>query len=116
VRRPVCREANAALRDRFELVRWLRAETRRQQRYLGLCEHLWTWLAETGDGDEPAEDDILGMLAKGLRADSSYWQYVYRRRATVLTEDDVWEKVYRAGAAALLDEYLDVVDRRSANV
>ena len=45
-----------------------------------------------------------------LRADDSFEVHLDGKGGTFLTEDDNWLKLYRAGAATILEEYLSALE------
>jgi hypothetical protein len=108
--RRVCSRAEEALRDEFKLVRWVHKPTARRELYFAWCDRAAEELKLICQGIEPKDESIVLMLIAALAEDESFAGYVRRRRSSFLTEDGNWDRIYRAGAATILEEYREAVE------
>jgi hypothetical protein len=108
--RRVCSRADQALRDEFRLANWVSTPMVRRMLYFGWCERATGQLRLLNGGNPPKDESVVLTLMPALAEDESFASYVSRRRGSFLTDDANWDKVYRAGAATILEEYLDAVE------
>jgi hypothetical protein len=110
VHRPTCRKADAEMRDNFRLRRWIEADADRRAEYLSFCRDCWKMFIRRSDHPEPSEDTMVSAIILMLKEDVSFETFARGRRSTILSEDAGWDRLYRAGATMVLDEYLEARD------
>ena len=64
-------------------------------------------------GEAPKDQSVVITLTAALAEDESFAAYAMQRRSVYLTEDGNWDKLYRAAAATILEEYLLAVETGS---
>jgi hypothetical protein len=108
--RRVCSRADEALRDEYKLARWVNKVVERRDLYFAFCARATKELARFSRGAAPKEESIVLMLIAALAEDDSFAGHVRHRGGTFLADDDNWERLRRAGAATILEEYLDATE------
>ena len=111
MRSRVCSRADEVLRDEFRLAGWVQKVSKRREFYFSWCDHAARDLRQLTNGGEPAKESLVLTLVGALGEDESFAGYIRRRGGSFLTEDGNWDKLYRAAAATILEEYLDAVDK-----
>lgn len=109
----VCSRADDALRDEYRLAGWVRRHAERRYFYFGWCDRAARELRHLTDGAEPKTASLVWTLVAALGEDESFAGHVRARGGVFLTDDGNWDKLYRAGAATILEEYLDEVQKGS---
>lgn len=108
--RRVCTRADEALRDEFRLSGWVQRPRARRDLYFAWCDRAARELSEFAPGAEPSDESLILTLVAALGSDESFAGHAKkRRRSTFLTDNANWTKLYRAGAATILEEYFDAV-------
>jgi hypothetical protein len=108
--RQVCEHADRQLCKQFKLVGWVLRPGDRRSAYFSWCEHAVNEL-EAIAGRPPKDHAVVTTLMGMLQADDSFAAHVARRNSSFLTDHDNWEKLWRAAAAAIFEQYLDEVER-----
>jgi hypothetical protein len=108
--RRVCSRADEELRDQFKLARWVHQPKARREVYFAWCARAASELRLLNSDVAPKEESLILMLIAALAEDESFAGYVRRRRGSFLTDDGNWDKLYRAGAATILEEYFDATE------
>lgn len=108
--RRVCSRADEALRDEFKLARWVDKPRARRELYFKWCDRAVHELKLLCNGIEPKDESVVLMLIAALAEDESFAGYVRQRRSSFLTEDGNWGRLYRAGAATILEKYREAVE------
>lgn len=108
--RRVCSRGDEALRDQFRLPRWVHKPKARRELYFAWCDRAERELRLLNGGAQPKDESMVLMLVAALTEDESFAGYVRRRSGSFLIEDGNWDKLYRAGAATILEEYLVAVE------
>lgn len=114
-RHRVCSRADDALRDEYRLAGWVQAHARRRGFYFAWCERASLELMHLTGGAEPKPESLVWTLIAALGEDESFAGHVRRRGGAFLTDDGNWDKLYRAGAATILEEYLAEVEKGSGH-
>jgi hypothetical protein len=104
--RRVCRRADQQLCKQYKLIGWVSKVNGRRQAYFSWCDRAIQELEAIG-GAPPDDDSVVITIMGVLRADDSFETHCDDRGGTFLTDDDNWLKLYRAAAAAILEEYLN---------
>lgn len=102
--RRVCSRAQEALRDEYKLAGWVRKLAERRQRYFAWCDRAPGELRRI-IGAEPADEALLLIIVAALVGDDSFAGHVRRRPGSWIIDDGNWDKLYRAGACTILEEY-----------
>lgn len=110
-RHRVCSRADDALRDEYRLAGWVKAHAKRRGFYFAWCERASRELMHLTGGAEPKPESLVWTLIAALGEDESFAGHVRRRGGAFLTDDGNWDKLYRAAAATILEEYLAEVER-----
>jgi hypothetical protein len=108
--RRVCSRADEVLSDIFKIVGWVARLDDRRRLYFGWCDAAMRDLALLNGGVAPQHESVVLVLIAALGEDESFAGHVRGRQADFLTDDGNWDKLYRAAAATILEEYLDAVD------
>ena len=111
VHRRVCSRADDALRDEYRLAGWVQAHAERRGFYFAWCERASRELMHLTGGAEPKPESLVWTLIAALGEDESFAGHVRRRGGAFLTDDGNWDKLYRAAAATILEEYLSEVEK-----
>jgi hypothetical protein len=112
VARRICSRADQALRDEYALIGWVQRPASRRALYFAWCDRAAQYLSSLRHGADPTDESLVLTLIAGLAEDDSFASHVRRRRGSFLTEDANWDKLYRAAAGTILEEYLDAVEHR----
>lgn len=107
----VCSRADDALCDEYRLRGWVAELARRRELYFAWCDHASRALTQLTGGTEPRAQSLVLTLVGALGEDESFAGHVRARGGVFLTDDANWDKLYRAGAATILEEYLDEVQK-----
>jgi hypothetical protein len=111
MKRRVCSRADLVLRDRFRLDGWVCKLNERRDLYFGWCDRATQDLMLLNGGSTPKDESLILLLMAALAEDESFAGHVLRnRRAEFLADNSNWDKLYRAGAATILEEYLADVE------
>jgi hypothetical protein len=108
--RHVCSRADEALRDQFKLRGWVQRTKRRRESYFAWCDHARRELRLLAGGLPAKDSSVVRTLIAALGEDESFAGYVRARGGSFLTDDGNWDRLFRAGAATILEEYLEAVD------
>lgn len=108
--RRVCTRADEALRDEYKLAGWVQKPTARRKFYFDWCARATVELSALNGGTDPMDESVVLLLIGALGEDRSFAGHVRRRRGSFLTENGNWDKLYRASAATILEEYHDAVE------
>lgn len=107
----VCSRADDALRDEYRLAGWVGALAARREIYFAWCDQASRALARLTRGGEPKPESLVWTLSAALGEDESFASHVRRRGGVFLTDDRNWDKLYRAAAATILEEYLAEIQK-----
>jgi hypothetical protein len=107
----VCSRGEEVLRDQFRLAGWVQKPRSRREQYFAWCDRATRDLRVLSGGISPRHESIVITLVAALGEDESFAGHAQRRGGTFLTEDGNWDKLHRAGAATILEEYLDAVEQ-----
>ena len=107
----VCTRADDALRDEYRLAGWVQQSEQRREFYFGWCDYASRELTRLTSGCEPKPESLVWTLVAALGEDESFADYVREHGGLFLTDDRNWDKLYRAGAATILEAYLDEVEK-----
>lgn len=110
-RHRICTRADDALRDEYRLAGWVQAHAKRRGFYFAWCERASRELMHLTGGAEPKAESLVWTLVAALGEDESFAGHVRRRGGAFLTDDGNWDKLYRAAAATILEEYLSEVEK-----
>jgi hypothetical protein len=107
MRHRFCTPADEVLLDGFRLAAWVR---RSRGNYFALCDDVSPRLAWLVDRDTPTPQSLLILVTAGLHDDATFIQAVRKRRSTLLGDEASWDRLRRAGAARIVDEYFDAIE------
>ena len=101
--------ADEELRERFKLADWIHKIQTRRELYFRHCDRAAEDLKLFAQA-QPKDESIVLMLMAAVSEDDSFAAHVRKRRGSFLTEDENWDKLYRAAATAILQEHRDAVE------
>lgn len=107
--RHVCTRADEALRDQYKLAGWVLKTKERRELYFNWCDHARHDLGLLCRGAPPKDLSVVHTLNAALGEDDSFAGHVRARGGSFLTDDGNWDKLFRAGAATILEEYFDAL-------
>jgi len=107
----VCSRAEEALRHEYQLAGWVQRPAKRREFYFAWCDKAARELMRLTGGTEPKVESLVWTLVAALSEDESFASRVRERGGVFLTDDRNWDKLYRAAAATILEEYLDEVEK-----
>lgn len=111
VHRRVASRADEALREEYRLAGWVLDPAERREIYFGWCDRASRDLMRLTGGAEPKAESLVWTLIAALGEDESFAGYIRRRGGVFLTDDRNWDKLYRAAAATILEEYRAAVEK-----
>jgi hypothetical protein len=109
--RRVCSRADEALCAQFKLRGWVHRTEGRRELYFAWCDHARRELRLLAGGSLAKDSSVVQTLIAALGEDESFAGYVRARGGSFLTDDGNWDRLFRAGAATILEEYLEAVDK-----
>jgi hypothetical protein len=112
VAREVCRGADRALCLEYQLLRWVDKPKKRRHDYFAWCDLIFERLS-VFSGLEPYDECLINCLIGALRNDMTFSGHLHDKGGSFLVDDANWEKLYRAGATAIYQRYLDEVEARN---
>jgi hypothetical protein len=93
------------LSERFDIGRFLKDAPAFRKRYFTILDKACDLLGDDGPSVAERLTAVRQIIAIKLPSEADFNQHVYRPEATELSEEDGWKKVYRAGAATIVEAY-----------
>lgn len=103
--------ADEALCDEYRLGGWVREPATRREFYFAWCDRSARELRQLTGGAKPKAESLVWTLVAALGEDESFAAHVRQRGGVFLTDDRNWDKLYRAAAATILEQYLSEVEK-----
>ena len=110
-RRVLKSRAQRVVRDNFKLKSWADAYEDQWSTYFKLIDKIYEGFRELKQGTDPTDEQVMEALTWGLQEDDTLTDHVAATRATVLKDEEEWDKITLAAAGTLLQKYVNKVEK-----